>query len=416
MDLQCWNRKQRMKIAKSKFLRDASFNVIASAVASAALLAISVTCARVFGAEQFGWYSYALAVASPVFLLGGMNLRQLLGSYPEAKINASQFNGVQAIGLTSALLIAIVIVAWSNRVSDDTGPLLVALLVVISKLFETAAEGRYGWLVRDGLFRDAAIRKIQRSLISASTFAITSIFVGSLQVALITVAICSGYLLFVHERNSFIRFEFPTKELMALGIISGLSATLDVLSSSLPRVALGHAGSFTEVAHFSAVIQIPAIAAVVVGALGNAAIPRWRTSTKAREAIVGELIWIQVTILGISGALAIIAALIGNQLITLIYGSEFSGLGSLLLLVVLGGAFWFAAGLNGCLLQAKGRYRWQLCSTAVAAVTLVLVLSAILILDGNLNVESAAGCYVAAMSARFVVSSAGVWIWLRSAS
>lgn len=405
-----------MKIGKSKFLADAIYNAVASAVASASVLVMAVTCARAFGSDQFGVYSYALAIASPVFLLGGMNLRQLIGSYPHRDINCAQFNGMQAVGLAIALVVAVTIAMWDGGRSEISDSLAIVLLVVAFKFFATAAEGRYGWLVREGRFRNAAIRKVQRGVVTAALFVTIAFLTESLQTALVAAVVSSAFLLVVHERGSNLGFELPTRALMTLGLISGLSATLDVLSTSLPRVALGQIGSFREVAHFSAVIQIPAIAAVVVGAIGNAAIPRWRTSEKAPASILQELLVIQGGVAGVSIALAIAAAIIGDWLIELIYGNEFGGLGALLLTVVFGSAFWFASGLNGCLLQAKGKYGWQLCSTSAAAITLVLVLAAVSILDGGLEVASAAHCYVAAMAARFVVSSVGVGFWLRSGS
>lgn len=282
-----------MKIGKSKFLADAIYNAVASAVASASVLVMAVTCARAFGSDQFGVYSYALAIASPVFLLGGMNLRQLIGSYPHRDINCAQFNGMQAVGLAIALVVAVTIAMWDGGRSEISDSLAIVLLVVAFKFFETAAEGRYGWLVREGRFRNAAIRKVQRGVVTAALFVTIAFLTESLQTALVAAVVSSAFLLVVHERGSNLGFELPTRALMTLGLISGLSATLDVLSTSLPRVALGQIGSFREVAHFSAVIQIPAIAAVVVGAIGNAAIPRWRTSEKAPASILQELLVFQ---------------------------------------------------------------------------------------------------------------------------
>jgi len=348
--------------------------------------------------------------------MGGFNLRQLASSYPDAEFDAEQFDRVQMVGLAASLLICLSIVFgvyWTNTQDPLVGR--VVLIVTLMKLVETAADGKFGQLARDKHFRQVANRKTQRALLTVVTFCVCTMATGSFLLSLLGMAGVSAALLAIHDGPTWLKrasagrlLALPTRGILGAALLSGTAASMDSFAVMLPRIALGAAHSYEALGHYTAAIQIPLLFAVFVGALGNAAIPRWRV-TRDRKVVIKSLLLIQGVVAFLATGLCLLAYFLGDWLLMIIYGDSFANIGWVLRGVVSGSAFWFFAGINGCALQAFGAYRWQLAST-LASVAAMLITLAFFWLQAEEGVvlSQVVGIYVLAMFVRFAISTAGI--------
>ena len=403
-------------MSRKEFVADTLFNATATVMVSLGALGVSVVCARYYGADTFGKYAFALSVVVPVFVMGGFNLRQLASSYPDAEFDAEQFDRVQVLGLALSLLVCLLIAfAIYATNGSEAHVTAVVLVVTILKLVDTAAEGRFGHLAREKRFRQVASRKTQRALLTVSAFCLCTTVNGSFLLSLLAMTSASAALLAIHDGSIWLKrtsaggfFAPPAKSILGTALVSGAAASMDSLAGMLPRIALGAAQSYEALGHYTAAMQIPLLFAIFVGALGNAAIPRWR-QTRERRVVLKSLLLIQSVVALLVASLYLLAYFLGDWLLAFVYGDSFSNIGWILRAVVVGSAFWFLAGINGCALQAFGAYRWQLAATIGAVLVMFLTLAFFYLqTEEGVVLSRVVTVYVLAMFVRFGMSTVGV--------
>ncbi|SAI73873.1 Uncharacterised protein [Bordetella ansorpii] len=390
-----------------RLAQHAALNAAANAAASASQWLLVVMFAHLYGKDTLGAYGLTLAVVSPLFLLGGLNLRALASSLPESAYAPRQLLQLQAWGVTVAALASVVAGAFLLR---DHGFAYTGLLVavVVAKVVDTLAEGRYGFLQRQHRTGPIARRKFARAVLTVATFAVLAHW-ARLPPALAMAGVFAGSaaLYLLGERAATAKLADHTApnaaaRVLPLALLSGAAAAVDALVIAIPRLELGNGVDLASVALFTALIQIPMIGAVIVSGIGHTMISRLRTA-RACSDYLRMLASAQgsVAFLGLAGAA--VAGLWGDRLMPLVYGREFSHTGGQLAIVMWGGLAWYLASMNGIALQARGRYRAHLvtiCAAAVAAgVAMALQTPGVL---------AGVNAYVAAMVTRLAVSTAAL--------
>ncbi|CZZ93998.1 Uncharacterised protein [Bordetella ansorpii] len=392
-----------------RLARSATINVAANAASSAAQWLVVVIFAQAYGSQALGAYGLILAVVSPLFLFGGLNLRVLASSMPERAYDPAALMRLQRLGIALAAggaLGAAVLLQPRDGLSPGLWVAVVAL-----KMVETAAEGRYGFLQRAHQAWPIAVRKFVRAGTTVALLfalarlagwppgpAMAGVFAGALAVSLLLDRwpVAKGGLARASRTG--------TGALLRMALFSGATAAVDALVIAVPRLGLGGA-SLAAVGTFTVLVQIPMAGAVVVSGIGQAVISRLRAA-RGRRAFLTLLAcaYGAVGLLGLAGT--VLASWWGEAFVHLLYGADFAGAGALLPPVMWGGLAWYLAGMSGVGLQARGRYGAQLAATvaAVCAATVAMVLQ-------PPTVQGAVNAYLAAMLARLAVSTAAL-IWI----
>jgi len=409
--------RQQCKVTMSRksFLADTFYNALATVAVSLGALGVSVVCARSYGADTLGKYSFALSLVVPVFLMGGFNLRQLTSSYPDSVYDSKEFSRVQLIGLAGAMVLCsfFALGVWGAS-SSGREVALIVLCVALIKCIDTAADGRFGHLARTKQFKTVAARRIQRAVLTTLVFSLCTFLATSFLLSLLSMAAVSGALLAMHNnlcfrgwRSAVERFSWPSARILRVAVVSGAAASVDSLSAMLPRIALGAANSYSELGYYTAAMQIPLLFAVMVGALGNAAIPRWRVE-KSRNEVIKSFLAIQGLVAVMAASLYLLSVHLGDWLLVFFYGNSFQSVGWVLRSVVVGSAFWFFAGINGCALQGLASYRWLLAANLGSLVTVLLGLCICYASEGGVSLAMVVNIYIVSMFMRLVVSTIGL--------
>jgi O-antigen/teichoic acid export membrane protein len=368
-----------------------------------------VICAHYFGKTELGAYALILAALSPLFLLGGLNLRGLVSSLPERYYDPQRLLRLQNVGITFAVVAAISVCAFGLHIEGEGRWYLIVVITGV-KIVETLAEGRYGFLQRNRLMKAIAFRKLTRSiLIVLAFFAIANWRNSEFSASMTGVLITSLAVFIFIERKDMLGMYLPVREalppmrpLVRFALFSGSAAAMDTLIVSIPRLSLGAGANLAAVGTFMVLVQIPMIGSIAVSGVGQSVMSGMRLAPTRRR-FAKLLAGAQMFVIAIGVAGAAIAALFGDRLMGLIYGAGFAHTGSLLIPVMWGGLLWYMAGINGVALQARGLYGRQLATTSSAAVT-----AAVVMFVGAANIHTAITAFVAAMGARLVVSSLSI--------
>ena len=368
-------------------------------------------CARFYGKEVLGYYSFAIAILAPIYLLGGFNLKQLASSYPGDK---KDLDSIQALQLNCLIVTFIVAMGLSVIVfirSEESAYAIVLLAVAIVMFLETIINERYGILARDNRFTLLGSLRTIRAVTTVLWFVVGYLIWDSLIGSLVSMAIGSMVVYILVEKKFLpIVFRFTLDRFslntILLALLSGGAAVVDSLVVMLPRQFLGWSNDFESVASFTAVVQIAIIPSIIVNALGNVAIPRFRVEHRVKKWI-SDLFKIHLAIAAIIALMAFVFWIYGDEIVRFLFGSSFSDMGTTLLKIVPGCFFWLLAGINGCLLQAKGAYRWHFASTALALVAGASICLTGISADDKLSV--AVNAYVLGMLVRLLVSFVGIY-------
>lgn len=394
------------RLAQSAFI-----HVAANAASSIAQWLVVVILARAYGSHVLGAYALILAVVSPLFLLGGMNMRVLAGSLPERDYDPAALLRLQRAGIALAAAASLcVAVLLGPREGLSAG--LVAAVVAI-KIIETSAEGRYGFLLREHLAWPIAVRRVARAAGTVGVLFVLAHVAGCAPgPAMAGVFAASlGVFLLLDLRHVPAAAAAPARPsggraLLRLALLSGAAAALDSLVIAVPRLGLGTgslgAGSLAAVGAFTILVQIPMVGAVVVSGIGQTILNRLRAA-HGRRAFLGLLAgaYVVVGALGLAGT--VLAAWLGDVIVATLYGPDFQGAAVWLGPVMWGALAWYLAGISGVGLQARGRHDAQLAATLAAVFAAIL---AMLVQPATL--QAAVHAYLAAMVARLAVSGAAL--------
>jgi O-antigen/teichoic acid export membrane protein len=368
-----------------------------------------VICAHYFGKNELGTYALILAALSPLFLLGGLNLRGLVSSLPERYYDPQRLLRLQNVGIALATVASISVCVFGLHIGGEGGWFLIAVVTGV-KIVETLAEGRYGFLQRNHLMKAIALRKLSRSVLTVLAFFVISNWTrNEFSASMIGVLIASLIVFIFIERKDMRGISSshrdalpPVRPLVRFALYSGAAAAIDTLIVSIPRLSLGASTNLAAVGTFMVLVQIPMIGSIAVSGVGQSVMSSMRIASTRRnfaKLLAGSHVFVMaIGMVGIA-----LAWLFGNRLMGLIYGAGFADTGSLLISVMWGGLLWYMAGINGVALQARGFYGKQLVTTSSAAITAALVMFV-----GVGSIHTAIMAFVAAMGARLVVSSLSV--------
>ena len=369
--------------------------------------------------EDVGALALGLAVAAPIFLLLGLNLRVVRSTDA-----ADDFTPREYLALRfSATSFALVVSCLVPILVPMLGPYIVLIAgISLAKAAESFVDLAIGRLQLDGRFRAICGLQLTRGIAALISFSAVYVYFGSLELAVFAWAgtwvllliPVFGYLQvsgFVRADQSLMQNKSEPsltrmRALWFLALPLGVAAVLDSLILNAPRYFLQAHLNAEAVGIFSAVAYIMFIGGVVVGAVGYVVTPRLaKIGFKDRRRFI--IVWVKAVIMvsgiGLAGVLG--ARVFGDQVLVMIYSSALDGFGEQLELMMWAALFWYLAGIAGCALNALRQFQQNLLAFGFGALA-GLALSAQLIPD--LGIDGAINAILGAMIIRFFVAVACV--------
>ncbi|MHB8765320.1 MAG: lipopolysaccharide biosynthesis protein [Deferrisomatales bacterium] len=340
-----------------------------------------VVLAKMGSTAMVGQFALGLAVAAPVMLFSGLQLRGVQATDARGEYDFGDYLGLRLMTTGLGLGVVAAVAWWA---SPDGATALVILAVGGAKAVEAVSDVVHGLLQqRERMDRIAASLAVKGIASLAALGVAVALTRSAAWGAVAMAATWAAVLVLIDLPNARWalggRAPRPrldpatawrlTKLALPLGAVMGLLS----LNTNLPRYFIqAHLGP-ADLGVFAALAYLMVAGNLVVGALGQSASPRLaqcyaRGDARAYTGLLGRLTGLGAA-LGIAGL--ILVAVAGRPLLTLLYTPEYADhVGVLLWLTAAAAAVSFAASFLGYGMTAARRFRAQVpLFCAVSAVT-----------------------------------------------
>lgn len=288
--------------------------------------------ARLTPQETVGQYSLALAIATPFFSFGMLNLRTVtLTLTPEARF--SRYVLVQCGGALFALVLSVVVSAVGV---PELVPAM--LLVSLLKTADAFSDFLSGPLQRSGRAGTILVASLVAAVLVSAMSALTLVLTRELLPTLLTLAVGSlgAMYLFLfrparsvararesHLISEYSRTHHDIKRILAAGLPLGLSVAIMALISTVPQYIVTANQGPSETARLAVLLYLYALADIVTATVSQAWIPHAQFSveqSKHRHAVSvlalrASLKWLLVytplTLAGLFAAIWAVPAVFG---------------------------------------------------------------------------------------------------------
>jgi O-antigen/teichoic acid export membrane protein len=364
--------------------------------------AIIVVLARRGGPAMVGEYAFALALTAPIVIFSQLQMRQVLitdvrGVYV--------FRDYLAVRLTTTALALVCIAAAVPLGGFVAATAYLILAVGLAKGFESLSDLFYGLEQRHERLDLVGLSLIIRSLSGLTALATALYLTGDLVIAALAMAACWATAWWWYDRSvtrpwrqgistvsrlgSTVRSRF---QLARIGLPLGFTLMLTSLNTNVPRYFLEAELGMEAVGQFAAVVHFYAAGTLVVTAIGQATMARLANYFAAGSiAAFRRLLRTVLILAALLGALGVLAALlVGEQLLTIVYGPAFGRNADIFNWVMIAGGISYLASSLGYGLTAMRVFNVQ-------PLFLIIVVTVTVF-----------GCYL--LVARYGVLGA-VWAW-----
>lgn len=331
---------------------------------------ILVLLARLGSSEAVGEFSLGLAITAPIMLFSGLSLRAVQAT--DARIQF-QFRDYAGLRVLMTMIAGCVILGIAGALfRGETALTIVGF--ALSKGVESLSDVVYGlWQQQermDLIAKSLMLRGVLALIAAAVCFgAFHTVWIAVCGMA---VAWAVVFAIFDVRRGIDVAREMGQtvvprfaaarmKQLIVLSLPLAIATMLVSFNANVPRYMISHFRSVRELGVFSALGYILVAGTMVVGALGQSAMPRlalYASQNKTREfrSLFYRLLLSGMT-LGICGVLTALA--VGRQIVTLIYGPEYAQNGQLFLWLMVAAAAGYMASFAGYSLTAARHFHVQ---------------------------------------------------------
>lgn len=307
---------------------------------------------------QLGYYSYALAVTAPIFLLSNLQLRPLL----VADLNTSKsFSFSQYFSLRIITIVLAIVASLCFISGDTTFSIVVLTLVVLIKASEAFSDIIYAYY--------NASKKttfISKSLTIKSLLVIISSFLvlySTNNIIYSLIATLCGYILvliFLDFRKNFdyiknIKIlDRDLKAIISSGLPLGIAVMLVSLQTNIPRYFLEQYSSIEFVGIYTIFYYFLVIGSIIINSVCQYLSPYFSEyyqtlNTKKLKAIILQAFFIAL-ILGLIGLL--VSLPLHDFIIQTIYGDSYIEYSYLLPYIMLAAVFSYLSVVSGYLLTS----------------------------------------------------------------
>jgi len=359
-----------------------------------------IALARLGNPEMVGQFALGLAITGPVAIFANMNLRAVQATDARGKYRFSEFLALRMITIFLAMILIVLIVIFNGY---ERQSLLIILSIGLWKAVDSLADIFYGFFQKhekmDLISKSMIIKgTISLVIMSACLYSTKTVVWG-----VFGVIFSSSFVLAIYDFGNYSKmvrkvsqdtsrnifnlvgvckksrinsvwrlaiYSFP------LGVVVGCLS----LNSNIPNFLIEKFMGKENLGIFAALSYLLIAGQVVVGALGNTASPRLAYYYELNDLanfkkLLKKMINIGMSI-GIFGLLIVV--FFGENILGLVYGTEYEVYSNILVILVLGAIPMFVFGFLGTALTAMQCFKAQ-SLIHILRVVFVSVFSVILI-------------------------------------
>ena len=335
---------------------------------------ILIFFARMTNQENLGQYALALAIVTPIFAVGNLQLRPLyiLDVNSEQKYTYTNFYYLRLICAFIALACCLVLGLFFNV------SILVLLLVGLLKFFESYSDIIYAYYNAHD----------QTQLISKSLFLKGTLSVLAVAVALYLFDFYTALILFLivylgvwlFIDNLYIQKTQEIKKMsLDLGIMKsaipmGISLGIVTLQSNIPRLFLDQYASIEAVGIFTVLSYFIIVGSIFINSICQYLSPRLTHAWNHNRAYFKKLLSMALLVAGGLGLIAIfLSYFMGEFVLNLVYGAEYVAYTDAFVLTMVAGFILYLATVLGYTLTAIGFIKQQVYLFSIVLIFSVLV-------------------------------------------
>ena len=335
---------------------------------------ILIFFARMTNQENLGQYALALAIVTPIFAVGNLQLRPLyiLDVNSEQKYTYTHFYYLRLICSFIALACCLVLGLFFNV------SILVLLWVGLLKFFESYSDIIYAYYNAHD----------QTQLISKSLFLKGTLSVLAVAVALYLFDFYTALILFLFVYlvvwlvidNLYIQKTQEIKKMsLDLGIMKsaipmGISLGIVTLQSNIPRLFLDQYASIEAVGIFTVLSYFIIVGSIFINSICQYLSPRLTHAWNHNRAYFKKLLSMALLVAGGLGLIAIfLSYFMGEFVLNLVYGAEYVAYTDAFVLTMVAGFILYLATVLGYTLTAIGFIKQQVYLFSIVLIFSVLV-------------------------------------------
>ena len=335
---------------------------------------ILIFFARMTNQENLGQYALALAIVTPIFAVGNLQLRPLyiLDVNSEQKYTYTHFYYLRLICSFIALACCLVLGLFFNV------SILVLLLVGLLKFFESYSDIIYAYYNAHD-----QTQLISKSLFLKGTLSVLAVAVGlylfDFYTALILFLIV--YLVvWLFIDNLYIQKTQEIKKMsldlgmMKSAIPMGISLGIVTLQSNIPRLFLDQYASIQAVGIFTVLSYFIIVGSIFINSICQYLSPRLTHAWNHNRAYFKKLLSMALCVAGGLGLIAIfLSYFMGEFVLNLVYGAEYVAYTDAFVLTMVAGFILYLATVLGYTLTAIGFIKQQVYLFSIVLIFSVLV-------------------------------------------
>lgn len=335
---------------------------------------ILIFFARMTNQENLGQYALALAIVTPIFAVGNLQLRPLyiLDVNSEQKYTYTHFYYLRLICSFIALACCLVLGLFFNV------SILVLLLVGLLKFFESYSDIIYAYYNAHD-----QTQLISKSLFLKGTLSVLAVAVGlylfdfytALILFLIVYLVVWLFIdnLYIQKTQEIKKMSLDL-EIMKSAIPMGISLGIVTLQSNIPRLFLDQYASIEAVGIFTVLSYFIIVGSIFINSICQYLSPRLTHAWNHNRAYFKKLLSMALLIAGGLGLIAIfLSYFMGEFVLKLVYGAEYIAYADAFVLTMVAGFILYLATVLGYTLTAIGFIKQQVYLFSIVLIFSVLV-------------------------------------------
>ena len=335
---------------------------------------ILIFFARMTNQENLGQYALALAIVTPIFAVGNLQLRPLyiLDVNSEQKYTYTHFYYLRLICSFIALACCLVVGLFFNV------SILVLLLVGLLKFFESYSDIIYAYYNAHD-----QTQLISKSLFLKGTLSVLAVAVGLYLFDFYTALILFLFVylvvwlvidnLYIQKTQEIKKMSLDL-EIMKSAIPMGISLGIVTLQSNIPRLFLDQYASIEAVGIFTVLSYFIIVGSIFINSICQYLSPRLTHAWNHNRAYFKKLLSMALLVAGGLGLIAIfLSYFMGEFVLNLVYGAEYVAYTDAFVLTMVAGFILYLATVLGYTLTAIGFIKQQVYLFSIVLIFSVLV-------------------------------------------
>ncbi len=346
-----------------------------------------------------GQWAYAIAIVTPIFLLAGLGVRQARASDVQHNHRFGDYFRVRVASIAAALGIVAIIIAVIDISQQQA---LIILLMALIRACENLYELVYGDYQLHGRHKLVGQSAFLIGTISFLFFALGFLLTDLLAVAMLMqlIGVLSVLIFFDRRHNRRLNVgdqqgtgetptdrqqsadnKSPIRQIILAGLPLGFSAVLIWLQPNVTRFMVEYFEGIEQLGYFTVLLYAYTASQMLIVAIGHGAVTQMANlyHNSATRSFVSLVIKLSLFVGGLGGAAIFVTWLIGKDVLSIMFGSDYAAFHGVLIAIVVGSSLRYIGGIIQFAVVATGAF--QAIMKVHIATASVAVLAALYLID-----------------------------------